>query len=356
MTTAAPSTALATIQPVFTDAERAALAGFLAGYRGLAREAYTLALRQFANWCRVRSTALFAVRRADIEASPASWRRWAAPGPPSPSGCPPSPGSTGTPSKKSSWTAHPPPTCAVRESTTSPRRRAGPQRARRATRRRRARAASRARADLSACAERAAGVGDRTDGPLFLARDGPWLDRHRAGRIVRTTARRAGIAKVVTPHTLRHAFITAALDAGVPLRDVQEAASHADPQTTMRHDRARGSLDGTRPISSPPTSPVPPGRQVSWKELRPAAVAGRSHPRLPDSNDYAVVAHRDLSANANRLLVGRLAVGLVAWGCSRIRVIWVARGRLARRSYMRAERGVVAVAMSRSAVLAHGRE
>jgi site-specific recombinase XerD len=28
---------------------------------------------------------------------------------------------------------------------------------------------------------------------------------------------------------LRHAFITAALDAGVPLRDVQEAASHADP-------------------------------------------------------------------------------------------------------------------------------
>jgi hypothetical protein len=29
----------------------------------------------------------------------------------------------------------------------------------------------------------------------------------------------------------------------VPLRDVQEAASHADPRTTMRYDRARGSLD-----------------------------------------------------------------------------------------------------------------
>ena len=29
----------------------------------------------------------------------------------------------------------------------------------------------------------------------------------------------------------------------MPLRDVQEAASHADPQTTMRYDRARGSLD-----------------------------------------------------------------------------------------------------------------
>jgi hypothetical protein len=39
MTTAAPSTALATIQPAFTDAERLALAGFLAGYRGLTRAA-----------------------------------------------------------------------------------------------------------------------------------------------------------------------------------------------------------------------------------------------------------------------------------------------------------------------------
>jgi hypothetical protein len=31
--------------------------------------------------------------------------------------------------------------------------------------------------------------------------------------------------------------------AGVPLRDVQEAASHADPRTTIRYDRARSSLD-----------------------------------------------------------------------------------------------------------------
>ena len=46
MTTAAPSTALATIQPAFADPERLALAGFLAGYRGLTREAYALDLRQ----------------------------------------------------------------------------------------------------------------------------------------------------------------------------------------------------------------------------------------------------------------------------------------------------------------------
>jgi hypothetical protein len=83
----------------------------------------------------------------------------------------------------------------------------------------------------------------RGDGPIFVTRDGTRLDRHGAGRIVRRVARRAGITKQIGPHTLRHAFITAALDAGVPLRDVQEAASHADPRTTMRYDRARVSLD-----------------------------------------------------------------------------------------------------------------
>ena len=50
-------------------------------------------------------------------------------------------------------------------------------------------------------------IGERTDGPVFLAADGRRLDRHGAGRIVRRTARRAGIGKTVTPHTLRHAFI-----------------------------------------------------------------------------------------------------------------------------------------------------
>ena len=67
MTATIPSTALVTAQPLFTESEPLALAGFLAGYRGLTREAYTLDLRQFTGWCRARSLNLFAVRRADIE-------------------------------------------------------------------------------------------------------------------------------------------------------------------------------------------------------------------------------------------------------------------------------------------------
>jgi integrase/recombinase XerD len=57
-------------------------------------------------------------------------------------------------------------------------------------------------------------IGERTEGPLFPVGDGRRLDRHGAARIARRTARRAGIAKNVGPHTLRHAFITAALMPG----------------------------------------------------------------------------------------------------------------------------------------------
>jgi site-specific recombinase XerC len=92
-------------------------------------------------------------------------------------------------------------------------------------------------------------VGERSEGPVFLSADGRRLDRHGAGRIVRRVARRAGITKPVGPHTLRHAFITATLDAGVPLRDVQEAASlseacprHSQARLDMSSGRKRGKL------------------------------------------------------------------------------------------------------------------
>jgi len=83
----------------------------------------------------------------------------------------------------------------------------------------------------------------RLNGPLLLTRTGRRLDRFAATRIVRRLAKRAGISKRISPHSLRHSFITAALDAGVPLRDVQIAARHADPRTTTRYDRARENLD-----------------------------------------------------------------------------------------------------------------
>jgi integrase/recombinase XerD len=88
-----------------------------------------------------------------------------------------------------------------------------------------------------------AGAGDRTSGPLLRTGHGNRMNRHAATRIVRRLATRAGVTKHISPHSLRHIFTTAALDAGVPLRDVQIAARHAHPRTTTRYDRARNNLD-----------------------------------------------------------------------------------------------------------------
>jgi len=71
-------------------------------------------------------------------------------------------------------------------------------------------------------------IGERTMEPIFLAVEGGRMDRYCADRMVKRLVKRAGIDKRISPHSLRHSFTTAALDAGVPLRDVREAASNDD--------------------------------------------------------------------------------------------------------------------------------
>ena len=289
MTTAALSTALVTIQPAFTDSERLALAGFLAGYRGLTREAYALDLRQFTTWCRARSLPLFAVRRADIESfareleargraratvtrrlctiagfykyaveeellehSPAAhvrrprvdYESHAAALDRNELGALLVAAGLGPPVEHALISLLALNGLRVSEATGADIEQLGLERGHRTLTitRKGGKVVTVPLAPRTARAIDLA-IAERTDGPVFLAPDGRRLDRHGAGRIVRKVARRAGIGKAVTPHTLRHAFITAALDAGVPLRDVQEAASHTDPRTTIRYDRARGSLD-----------------------------------------------------------------------------------------------------------------
>ncbi|MHB8296803.1 MAG: tyrosine-type recombinase/integrase [Acidimicrobiales bacterium] len=66
MTTTA-STAVVVYNAGLVDPEHVALAGFLGGYRGLTRDAYSLDLRQFVAFCDRRHLGLFEVRRSDIE-------------------------------------------------------------------------------------------------------------------------------------------------------------------------------------------------------------------------------------------------------------------------------------------------
>ena len=83
---------------------------------------------------------------------------------------------------------------------------------------------------------------ERREGPILLRDDGQRLDRRTAHRWVNSIGKRAGPGHV-HPHMIRGAFIMAALDAGVPLRDVQLAARHADPRTTTIYDRRRENFD-----------------------------------------------------------------------------------------------------------------
>ncbi|OZE96118.1 hypothetical protein CH302_16460 [Rhodococcus sp. 15-2388-1-1a] len=87
-------------------------------------------------------------------------------------------------------------------------------------------------------------VDGRTTGPLLLRRDGTRMTRRSADRVCKRVARATGITMNVSPHTFRHSMIVNAIDAGVPLREVQLAARHADISTTIGiYDRGRRNLD-----------------------------------------------------------------------------------------------------------------
>jgi integrase/recombinase XerD len=88
-------------------------------------------------------------------------------------------------------------------------------------------------------------IGERTEGPVFLAPDGRRLDGTAPGGSSPRPPAAPESARPSRPtrSDTRSSPPRTSFDVGVPLRDVQEAASHADPRTTIRYDRARGSLD-----------------------------------------------------------------------------------------------------------------
>jgi site-specific recombinase XerD len=290
MATTIPSTALVPVTPVFTSTERLAPAGFLAGYSGLTRQAYELDLRQFVGWCQQHQLQLFRARRADIElfardmeargraratitrrlSTVAGFYRYAVEEElleHSPAAHVRRPrldyeshatgldrnelgallvaAGLGPSAEHALISLLALNGLRVSEATGADIEALGTERGHRTlviTRKggkvvtiplapRTARAIDRATAT-------------RTGGPILLNSRGTRMDRHAATRRLRQLADAAGVRIArAHPHMLRHTFVTTMLDAGVDLRDVQIAARHADPRTTMRYDRARNNLD-----------------------------------------------------------------------------------------------------------------
>jgi site-specific recombinase XerD len=78
--------------------------------------------------------------------------------------------------------------------------------------------------------------------PLFTTATGKRWNPSEAFRTVQRLAKAAELEGQISPHSLRHAFATIALDAGTTLHDLQDSMGHADPRTTRRYDRARQTL------------------------------------------------------------------------------------------------------------------
>jgi len=84
--------------------------------------------------------------------------------------------------------------------------------------------------------------GQHDSDTAFLNQYGRPMSNQVVWRIVDKYVDKAGIKKRITPHSLRHTFVTLAIDGGAHLHQVQTATRHADPKTTMRYYRNRDNM------------------------------------------------------------------------------------------------------------------
>lgn len=70
---------------------------------------------------------------------------------------------------------------------------------------------------------------------LFLSKKGKRMNRTAVWKKMKTYAKRAGITKTISPHTLRHCFATHLLENGADLRVIQEMLGHSSIATTDRY-------------------------------------------------------------------------------------------------------------------------
>jgi integrase/recombinase XerD len=110
-----------------------------------------------------------------------------------------------------------------------------------------------------------------SEDPVFRSRGGKSLDRGRVRVIMRRVAEQAGITSPVSPHWLRHAHASHALDHGAPIHLVQTTLGHASVSTTSSYLHARPGDSSARFLSVASSAARPPVQEQ--KATRTAAVA-----------------------------------------------------------------------------------
>ena len=85
--------------------------------------------------------------------------------------------------------------------------------------------------------------------PVFRSRKGGPLSRQQIWRIVKKAAKRAGLSQPVSPHWLRHAHASHALDHGAPTHLVKETLGHKSLATTSKYTHARPDDSSARYLS-----------------------------------------------------------------------------------------------------------
>lgn len=71
--------------------------------------------------------------------------------------------------------------------------------------------------------------------PIFIGRKGSRLSTRTVGRLLDRMVQKSGIARKISPHTLRHTFATHMMEAGADLRAIQELLGHESLSTTQKY-------------------------------------------------------------------------------------------------------------------------